>query len=776
MSKSSRKKRGKGLQHSTQGKLTIRQILAWADAHHKRTGRWPKCTDGPIRGSGGERWQAVQSALRHGSRGLSGGTSLAILLATRRGVPYHIRAVRGRLLTKKQIMAWARAHYARTGVWPSRASGAVVGILGENWNAIAGALHEGCRGLPAGGSIAQLIGRRVGDSRNLLRPKLTAKQVLAWADKHRQRTGKWPKTDSGPVLDAQAESWGAINAALRVGIRGFKGDYTLARLLARYRGTPIRRISTTPLTIKQILAWADAHHRRTGKWPTSENGRINNTQNETWGAVRAALRVGTRGMPGGTTLAWLLHDHRNVAYPIGSIPGRRLSKKQILAWAKAHHQRTGLWPSAKRGSVHGVEDETWPAIGQALRQGCRGLPGGDSLAKLIGRRPGTDRNLLRPKLTQKQILTWADAHRQKTGRWPNQCSGPVLGVAGESWGNIHRCMSKGNRGLRQGISLSELLAKYRGVPPHPHKTDRLTIKLILSWADAHWDRTGHWPGTRSGRIAGTEAETWQSVNSALQYGYRGLQRGWSLVRLLAAKRGRPYQEQRTAPLTAKQILRWADSHRKQTGEYPTPRSGPVGDAPGEDWGNIDRSLKGGHRSLPRGSSLTRLLAKHRGVRNTKALPDLSTELILAWADAYLKRTGEVPVRFSGPIPESNGESWMSVADAMRLGKRGMKGGVSLAQLLEGRGPRVNRDRPKPKLTSDKIVLWAKAHCRRTGNWPDEYAGRVTDAPDEAWWRINSALSKGQRGLAGGSSLAELLKGRRKPKPLSIVPRRHRLRV
>ncbi len=178
--------------------------------------------------------------------------------------------------------------------------------------------------------------------------------------------------------------------------------------------------------------------------------------------------------------------------------------------------------------------------------------------------------------------------------------------------------------------------------------------------------------------------------------------------------------------------------------------------------------------MPGGSSLTRLLAKHRGVRNIKALTDLGMNQILAWAEAYLKRTGEIPGRFSGPIPESDGENWMSVADAMRLGTRGLKGGVSLARLLAGRGPQVIRDRSRPKLTYDKIVLWAKAHCRRTGNWPDQHAGRVTDAPDEAWWRINSALSKGQRGLAGGSSLAELLKGRRKPNPLSIVPRRQRL--
>jgi hypothetical protein len=396
------------------------------------------------------------------------------------------------------------------------------------------------------------------------------------------------------------------------------------------------------------------------------------------------------------------------------------------------------------------------------------LPGGDSLAKLIGRRPGNDRNLLKPKLTYKQILVWADAHKRKTGSWPNQNSGPVNGIAGEAWRNIHQCMLTGNRGLRGGRSLGQLLQKYRNAPYLHRNTDPLTIEMILSWADAHKKRTGDWPIAKSGPIEDTENESWQSVSAALQSGHRGLEKGFSLTRLLAAERGKPYQEPNTTPLTVVQILKWMDLHREQTGEWPTPRSGLLGDQSGEEWRKIDSALRDGHRSLPGGSSIMRLLAKERGVRNIKNLPDLNKNEILAWADAYYERTGEVPGRFSGPIPESDGENWMSVATAMYAGKRGMERGVSLAQFLEGRGPRVNRELPKPKLITDQIVLWAKAHCRRTGDWPDMHAGRVTDAPDEAWWRIERALSNGQRGLAGGSSLKALLKGRRKPKPLSTV--------
>jgi hypothetical protein len=59
--------------------------------------------------------------------------------------------------------------------------------------------------------------------------------------------------------------------------------------------------------------------------------------------------------------------------------------EQILAWADDHHNRTGHWPNQYAGPVAGAPGETWSAIDCALRRGLRGLPGGDSLARLLGR-------------------------------------------------------------------------------------------------------------------------------------------------------------------------------------------------------------------------------------------------------------------------------------------------------------------------------------------------------------------------------------------------------
>jgi hypothetical protein len=68
--------------------LTVGQTLAWADAHHARTGRWPSANAGPVAEAPGERWRNIEAALYDGGRGLPGGDTLARLLdRSRRGKP-----------------------------------------------------------------------------------------------------------------------------------------------------------------------------------------------------------------------------------------------------------------------------------------------------------------------------------------------------------------------------------------------------------------------------------------------------------------------------------------------------------------------------------------------------------------------------------------------------------------------------------------------------------------------------------------------------------------
>jgi hypothetical protein len=110
-------------------------------------------------GGPGETWQAVDDALTQGHRGLPGGSSIAQLLARRRGVRHPVNPPR---LTVSKILAWAKAHRRRTGRWPAATSGPVTEAAGETWNAINQALWNGVRGLEGKTSLARLLQERLG--------------------------------------------------------------------------------------------------------------------------------------------------------------------------------------------------------------------------------------------------------------------------------------------------------------------------------------------------------------------------------------------------------------------------------------------------------------------------------------------------------------------------------------------------------------------------------------------------------------------------------------
>ena len=291
----------------------------------------------------------------------------------------------------------------------------------------------------------------------------------------------------------------------------------------------------------------------------------------------------------------------------------------------------------------------------------------------------TRQKIPRPQLTEAAILAWADAQHAIHGKWPRQLSGIIDGTLTEKWMNVDMALRLGLRGLPGGSSLARLLAEHRGVRNHLAQP-RLTRKVILAWADAHHQRTGDWPTRDSGPIPGTRSENWLAVNIALMQGHRGLPGGSSLAQLLEEERG--VRNQATVPaLTLKQILAWADAHHRRTGHWPHNTSGPILDAPGETWLAIHTALQKGQRGLPGGSSLAKLLAKHRGVRNHKALPRLKARQILAWARAYHRRTGKRPSRYSGAIEGSGGETWSAINTALEQGHRGCPGGSSLPQFL-----------------------------------------------------------------------------------------------
>ena len=257
---------------------------------------------------------------------------------------------------------------------------------------------------------------------------------------------------------------------------------------------------------------------------------------------------------------------------------------------------------------------------------------------------------------------------------------------------------------------------------------RLTIAMILGWADAHRAATGDWPTTSSGSVRQAPfSEKWVTISEALRSGHRGLPGGQSLALLLAEHRGvepflteeggrrrvkicRRLLNERLAlkgrvTLSVERILAWADAHQAATGRWPSEHSGPIRGVPGETWSTINRALFGGRRGLPGGKGLNGILADHRGrtVWHKKRASELSVEQILAWADTHHATNGRWPIIQSGALAEVPEESWVSIDRALRNG--GRAAGRHLAPPPAAGAPRCPQsvgapsapDRPDPGL-------------------------------------------------------------------------------
>ncbi|HEX4610467.1 MAG TPA: hypothetical protein VH092_19920, partial [Urbifossiella sp.] len=89
-----------------------------------------------------------------------------------------------------------------------------------------------------------------------------------------------------------------------------------------------------------------------------------------------------------------------------------LSVGQVLAWVDAFHERTREWPRQRHWpeAIPDSGGETWGNVIHAVAKGLRGFPGGESLFDLLAKHRGVRNVGNLPRLTDQQILAWADAH------------------------------------------------------------------------------------------------------------------------------------------------------------------------------------------------------------------------------------------------------------------------------------------------------------------------------------------------------------------------------
>jgi hypothetical protein len=89
---------------------------------------------------------------------------------------------------------WADMHQQQMERWPNADMRPIEGAPGETLLGVNYALRLGRRGLPGSSSPARLLAGRRGVPIKRDLPPLTADTIRAWADLHRQSTGRKPTT------------------------------------------------------------------------------------------------------------------------------------------------------------------------------------------------------------------------------------------------------------------------------------------------------------------------------------------------------------------------------------------------------------------------------------------------------------------------------------------------------------------------------------------------------------------------------------------------------
>ena len=274
---------------------------------------------------------------------------------------------------------------------------------------------------------------------------LSESQILRWADEHYGRTGKWPTAKNGGDVHETTNSWKAIDAALRGGYRGLPGGKSLDELINEERKNGKRN----NLTEDQILNWAKDWFQQTGKYPRDKprlaSDIIPGTY-EKWSNISQCLRLGLRGLPGGSSLKQLLVKHGL---------SNLLDEKTIILWAREWIRENGKPPSTISHQIIPGTNEKWININSTLKNGHRGLPGKYGLKQLLDKH-----GLYTPKtLDEKMIILWAKEWIRENGKPPSAIKQIIPGT-NDTWANIDGILRKGSRGLPKSNGLSKFLKKH----------------------------------------------------------------------------------------------------------------------------------------------------------------------------------------------------------------------------------------------------------------------------------------------------------------------------
>ena len=258
------------------------------------------------------------------------------------------------------------------------------------------------------------------------------RRVIELGRKYKNNYGAYPV--SGPISEYPGLTWDILDIAYKA--RKGADQTSLAIVFDRADAQEKNGIDLKNLNHEVVTGWIINHVIQYKKWPgRNTTTKIKDFPHETWAAIDLALRVGTRGLPGRSSLHILANE---------------FVYKKALEFVK----NRGYPPHALSGSVDGFPGLTWDIINQAFRNDQSANK--KTLFDFLGEK-GLIKNY-KKSFAQRDILLAVEEYRNDHDlNLPDYTSGPVtLPESGTktSWKTINKSLKRGDvDGVPAGTNL-----------------------------------------------------------------------------------------------------------------------------------------------------------------------------------------------------------------------------------------------------------------------------------------------------------------------------------
>jgi hypothetical protein len=288
---------------------------------------------------------------------------------------------------------------------------------------------------------------------------LTEEKIIGFVKSFYKVHGRYPAahTKENDGLP-EGYTWITIDSALTHCSQGITAKSSIAKLISKHLG--VRYKGDLPdFSEEKIVEWAKKYFLVHNKYPSIRTKPSDwLPEGETWIALDIALKRGTRGLPGGSSVAKLFEKYFGIRNKT-NIP--KISEQCIIDYMIVFKDKYGYFPHA-----HSKENEmlpsgeSWHGFDKALRNARRGLTK-TTLASLKEKYFGIKNILTLTKLFEKQITKWVIEHYNKYGEYPSKKTEINSLPNGECWRKLEADLAQGHRGLPGNNSLAKIKRKLK---------------------------------------------------------------------------------------------------------------------------------------------------------------------------------------------------------------------------------------------------------------------------------------------------------------------------